>query len=436
MKRLKLITVLMALLLAAMAMVPMVSAGELNKDSGDIRNLIESNYIPVDIANEHATITMLNMIQSGALDGRWVGAKINPEYQTIYDVNGEKLFYQFTVEKNGGKIGIINAAASKVLGGSVISIGSIIPSISPEDLNDYSKKVVAEKFSGYDQISNKLICIDYPVVAKMISLKNVGSGDEKVLIIDSRDRSIKTLDSFTIAVDSENLSFYKQISLDDMKHGLSTWDQGNNAFLSFKEKWTSVNPEILSNYSSMDISQIKQILGNAKVGTTASQSLLLQDGMVIISGLTHSMQETSVWCGVATAKIISSKYGVSYTQDRIATTMGAKDSNGNPIGTNPTMELVYYRATPANYGLNKPSSTYSDTPFTTWDVAVSEINAGLPFKIGDLNSEGLGHARACNGWLINGGNKYLLVYDPADWGWIYWDYVSPGRTYRNFVFVR
>jgi len=424
--------ILLALLLAAMA--PMVSAETSANDSDEMKQLVESNYIPEDIALEHATIKMLNMIRSGALDERWIGAKINPDSKTIYDVRGEMLFHQFTVEKNGEKMGIINAAASKVLGGSVISIGSITPSTSSEDLNDYSKKVIAEKFSGYDQVSNKMVCINYPVVSQMISLKNAKSGDEKILIIDSRDRSIKTYDSSNIVADSENLSFYKQISVSDMKQGLSVWEKGNKTILSLKERWISVNPEILSNYSNMEISQINQVI--VDTNTTTSQSLLLQDGLVIISGLTHYVQETSEWCGVATAKIISSKYGVSYTQDRIATTMGAWNASGYPMGTTPTMELVYYRATTANYGLNKPSSTYSETPYTTWDVAVDEINAGRPFKIGDLNSAGLGHARACNGWMIDGGNQYLLVYDPASYGWIYWDYVTPGRTYRNFVFVR
>jgi hypothetical protein len=435
MKRLKIGVILLALLLAAMVMVTMVSAAEPNKNSGDIRSLIEANYIPADLANEHATITMLNMIQSGALDEKWVGAKINPDYQTVYDVNGEKIFYQFTVEKNGAKVGIINAAASKVLGGSVLSIGSIIPSTSLEHLNDYSKKVVAEKFPEYDQISNKLISVDYPVVSQMVSLKNSDSGNEKVLIIDPRYHSIKILDSTTLSADSENLSFYSRISLDEMNQGLSTWEQGSNVIQSLKEAWSSANPEILRNYSIMDISQIEQTIASAKSSTKAPQSTL-QDGMVIISGLTHSMQEASDWCAVATAKIISSKYGVSYSQDRIATTMGAKNASGYPTGTDVTMELIYYHASLANYGLNKPSSTYSDEPYTTWDVAVSEINNGLPFKIGDLNAEGLGHARACNGWLINGGNKYLLMYDPGDYGWIYWDYVSSGKTYKNFVFVR
>lgn len=427
--------ILLAFLLAAMAMVPMVSAAESNKDSGGMRNLIEANYIPADLANEQATITMLNMIQSGALDEKWVGAKINPDYQTVYDVNGEKIYYQFTVEKNGAKIGIINAAASKVLGGPILSIGLIIPSTSLEELNDYSKKVIAEKFPEYDQISNKLVSVDYPVVSQMVSLKNSVSGDEKVLIIDPRYHSIKILSSTPLATDSENLSFYKRISLNEMKQGLSTWEQSNSVMLSLKKGLSSANPEIFDNYSNMDISQIKQTIANAKTSTNAPQSTL-QDGMVIISGLTHSMQEASDWCAVATAKIISSKYGVSYSQDRIATTMGAKNASGYPTGTNITMELVYYHASLANYGLNKTSSTYSDEPYTTWDVAVDEINDGLPFKIGDLNAEGLGHARACNGWLIDGGNKYLLLYDPGDYGWIYWDHVYTGDTYNNFVFVR
>src|SRR5208337_892784 len=206
---------------------------------------------PDDIAKEHATITMLKMIQSGALNESWIGAKINPDYQIIYDINGEKLFYQFSVEKNGATIGIINAAASKVLGGSVISIGSIMPSISWGDLNDRSKKIVADNFSGYVQTSNKLVCVDYPAISQMITLNNVDTGDVKTLIIDSRDRSIKLFDSSNIAINSQNLSYYAQISLDEMTRGISIWNQGNATISSLKKRWTSVNPEILKNYSNM-----------------------------------------------------------------------------------------------------------------------------------------------------------------------------------------
>jgi len=91
--------ILLALLLAAMAMVPMVSATDNLQSLSNDKELIESNYIPVGLAREQATITMLSMIQSGALDSNWVGATINPIPHEIYDVNGERLFYLFSVEK-------------------------------------------------------------------------------------------------------------------------------------------------------------------------------------------------------------------------------------------------------------------------------------------------------------------------------------------------
>jgi len=75
-----------------MAIVPCVSAGEISQFKVLNQDLIESNYIPVETAREQATITMLSMIHSGALDENWSGAKINPAYEVIFDVNGERLF--------------------------------------------------------------------------------------------------------------------------------------------------------------------------------------------------------------------------------------------------------------------------------------------------------------------------------------------------------
>jgi len=423
----KLNIILLALMLAAMAMVPCVSAG-ISHGNEESKNLIELNYIPMDTAREQATITMLSMIQSGALDENWIGGKINPTPQTIYDINGEKLFYLFTVQRDGTRVGEIYAAASKVLGGSVIAIGSMETPEQFSVLHAETRKNLTEKYPGYQIIAEKKICYDYPVIGLMLTLENTKTGDMKDVIIDSRDGSIK--DSET-----QRSSYYNQIPAENMKKQVSIWETQYTITENLKRSVLDENPDFLQTYSEMDLSRIKEIMVKGKTSDSDSKARFLSDGQTIISGLTHYTQYTSEWCGVATAQILSSKYMSSpWSQYHIADVMGAYNSDGTPKGTTPNMELLYYAVSVANGGLGKLSSTDADRPYTTWEAAHDEIETGRPLKIGrDTPNR---HARACNGWQVNGGNPYLLFYDPAQYGYIYWEYVAPGSTYNNFVYVR
>jgi len=431
MKSLHWSVILLALLLAAMAMVPLVSAADSLKISAG-QDLIEANYIPVDTAREQATITMLNMIQSGALDANWTGAEIKPTPQEIFDINGVRLFYLFSVEKKGKRVGEIYAAASKVLGGSVIAIGSINEPDTAKKMQGFAQKTKMENYPDYQVLSEKTVCFDYPVIGSMLTLKNQKTGEMKEIIIDSRDGSEKKMDS-------QVSSYYKDLSAESMEQNVANWGKQNILMEEQKSKLLEKNPEILNHYSDIDNPRLKMIISDSKTVNSPARSLLLPDGMRIISGLTHSTQYYSDWCGVATAQIISSKYMSSpWGQYHIADMMRAYDYSVNPptpAGTSIDKELAYYRPTIADGGLGKNNSYYVPSSLATWEAARDEIeNNRIPLKIG--RSVPTAHARACNGWLVSGGNRHLLFYDPASVGSIYWEFVSPGFTYNNFIYVR
>ncbi|MFA4861045.1 hypothetical protein [Methanoregula sp.] len=427
---------LLALLLASMAMVPVVSAADSQRISAG-QDLIEANYIPVDTAREQATITMLNMIQSGALDENWIGAKINPTPQEIFDINGDRLFYLFSVQKNGKRVGEIYAAASKTLGGSVITIGSINEPDTAKKLLEFSKKAVKENYPGYLVLSEKTVCFDYPVIGSMMTLKNQKTGEKKEIIIDSRDGSEKKMNS-------QVSSYYDQYSTENMKKNIATWDSQNVVMNEQKKGLLAVNPEILSKYSDFDIVKITTAFAESRTNETASRTSLDPDGMKVLPTLTHSTQYFDDWCAVATAQMISSKYMTPsltpdhpspWSQYHIGEKMGAYFPNGSPgTGTDPNKELRYYSVSIDNGGLGKLSSIDTYSPYTTWENAKEEIDNLRPLKIGRVLPTA--HARACNGWLVDGGNRYLLFYDPQYTGSIYWEFVSQGFTYGNFIYVR
>lgn len=82
-----------------------------------------SYVISEEKALEHATVYMLDAVLTHTLGlEEWRGAMVNPEPLTIYDINGKKLFYKFSVEKNGKMVGRIKASASAELGPSVYTL--------------------------------------------------------------------------------------------------------------------------------------------------------------------------------------------------------------------------------------------------------------------------------------------------------------------------
>lgn len=88
-------------------------------------NTIEKNYVSLQEAEVHAKTALYDFLSIGSPGSSstdWTNATVNPDPFIIYDTNGKKLFYQFTVGNNGINIGAIKVAASKVLGDPIRTI--------------------------------------------------------------------------------------------------------------------------------------------------------------------------------------------------------------------------------------------------------------------------------------------------------------------------
>jgi hypothetical protein len=376
----KLGVILLALLLAAMAMVPV--AGAANQYDDEKLKLAESNYIPVDKAYQNALTTMQNFAADGALDEKWSGATLGHEPLAIYDLNGAVLAYQFAAEKDGVRIGEVNAAASSVLGGSVLSIGSEPKIIDEKKIEEKIRESAGAEGKEVVIVSKTLVAYNFPHLGELIILTNPKTGQTRRIVIDAYDYTVVREKR-----DSENepgaWSYYDRLSIDQMNQNARQAD----------------GPQVRTNALMY-----------------ASQKLL---------GVTRSEQLSENWCAVTVAQMISQYYGHTRTQQAIANVMG----NGGGGGSTPAMELTYYWASTGSGGLGKINSDDADTPYTTWYAAADEIDAYRPLKVGNL-----GHARTISGYKIVGSSSYLYINDPGvNWG-SYWEiYSSP---YGNYVYVR
>ena len=101
----KTVVILLALLLAGMAMVPMVSAGSPDKQS-------DKTPVTLDYAKKVAQVQLTDAAYSLPTFSEWKDAVIENDL-TFYDLDGEITAYSFSIVKNKEKQGFILISATR-----------------------------------------------------------------------------------------------------------------------------------------------------------------------------------------------------------------------------------------------------------------------------------------------------------------------------------
>jgi hypothetical protein len=391
MKTMKLGVLLLAFLLAAMVMVPMVNAA--NADEQIRGKIIENNYISPDTARTSALNVMQQFVTSKALDGNWNNATINSEPTVIFDVNGKRLFYLYSVEKNGKKIGEIQAAASKALGGSVVTIGATPYLDILDKTMTKSKSATEDQYKDFKIIDQKIVSYNYPKLGVLIRLSNPITHETKELLYDASD--------FHVVSASDTHSFYSDIPVTEMSARVSRWNTENT-------------------------NNLKNSISVSSTAVTTTYR---------ISGFTLYPQINDNWCALATAQMISKYWNVVRTQPGIATTVNI----GPTEGINYTEMLPkYYQKAQSSGGLGKTGSTpVKGGPTTLFTTIKTEVDANRPVAISTIT-----HTRAVAGWQITTGSPdshYFYMYDPwpANYGAIYMEnFESARNSYVGSILVK
>lgn len=368
------------------------------------------NVVSEKKALEHATVYMLQavLVNTTGLE-EWRGATINPEPLTLYDINGKKLFYEFSVDKNGNMVGRIKVSASPELGSSVQTF-----EIGPRRWNastaiEKSKEIAQQQFNGKAEITSaKLVVYGYPNIGVMVTLVDQAGGKTR-LFINALDYSIipdKEPGADRIGV----WSIYERLSEANKSKHIAEWNKDDKyvSFVNEKAKTMGIENLAQRTLSENELSSLKK----QGIGITATSEKILN--------VPQYYQENSKGCCVASAQMIAAYYGVSHTQDHIASIMGC----GVTVGCNPDQELVYYRgATPD--GLGKTQSWSDSTP--TWLENKNSINQDKP-----LRSATPTHCRVSRGWReytnIFGTLKQDIYKNDPLWGtsWENWNDITHG----------
>lgn len=445
----KLGIVLLALLLAAMAIVPVVSADTYNKNAIVVDPLssaainspvskesISANYISVETATNFATESLAETIALRTMGDsiNWDGANLNPEPLTIYDLNGEKIFYQFWIEKNGEKVGKIRVAASKVLGSPIKYIGTSSPQeIDVPGLVEKANEIVNTNFTGYTIQSTKVICYDSPYLALLTELTNPQTKERKKIVIDAIFKDYQEIPQGS----EREFSFYDTIPKANIQPGIALWNKENDRISKVNDKITSLKIAKKTNPQKISIN-----LGTSNESTISLKSTILEgfaasSNYGVLSPQPVQYQGARDWCMIFAAWSMTEYYRINgyisqgKTPNQIATKMGVIDLNGYAGAPSAYAEFQYY-SDYLNGGIGVgPWGSQTRNPYY-YEISNS-IGFGNPLKTvtlpGHVNpTKPTGHARACYGFDARNGVQKVYYSDSASNN-VYWEDFQPSASF-------
>jgi len=342
-----------AVLLALLILLPVVAFGA-QVDTGEE----DKNNVLASKAFKQASRYMDLVVRIG-LSGLedWQGATINPEPVVLYDINGEKLFYEFSVEKDTEMVGTMKVSANKVLGSPVHTF-EIGPRLwKPEEAIQKSIKVANNDYPSGKIKSAKLVVYSYPKVGVMTVVQDKNTGETHRIFVDATTNEIIP-DKAPTETERGVISIYNQLSKEKKVKNVAKWKDSDK-----------VNKITLmaSDFKSLDVPLHGQITSNG--------------------------------CAIATAKMIGEYYGVDNSQEDIMCIMGC----GMESGCSQQQQVDYYKS---DDGLGK-AGTHSHSSPNFYSSKV-EINNNRPLKSG-INA----HARVMRGYWDTPIIDYILINDPS-----------------------
>ena len=383
-------SLLIAMVLVGILLIPAVSAQE-------------NDYsVTVEQAFEHANSNMINFITGNAPGfENWKGTSIDSKPQELYDINGQKLFYRFSVYKAKKLIGTIDVCADKTLGPSIYDIAFDPTPFKAAEAMKKSKEIAKKNYPTGQIKSTSMVVYDYPRIGAMTVVKDKTSGVEHRIFVDGY-----TLDEVQDKPASEKepgvWSMSDQILKSGKENNLKEWQKSDQFTKSIEQaaanKGVNINAAVTEE-------NIKKLSGDAVVLSSFTGKILDVGGIG---------QERSVFCGPACIQMLGKYYNKKvYIQDAIYRGDGLWKWNpdnpptyGSGLGANYIIKWAKYR-----WG-----KTGVDVKIFSDIQASTEIENNRPFF-----SMILGHFRICKGYISQPGyaNFYLRINDPMPVGSTY-----------------
>jgi hypothetical protein len=367
-------TLILAILLVGMALIPAVSAQK------------EDNYsVTAEEAFKHANAHMISFIAADAPGfENWTGASVDPNPQELYDINGEKLFYQFSVYKEKKLIGTIDIFANKTLGNSLNDIALDPYPYNATEAMDKSIEITKENYPDGEITSTKMVVYSYPKIGAMTIVKDK-SGVEHRIFVDVYTLNVVP-DKPATETEIGVWSMFEMRLENGVDENLKEWDISDQLTKSIEQAATNKGVNI---NAAVTEENIEKLSGDATIKSTTSSNSL---------DVPLYAQLTSYYCVPASCQMVGKYYDITHTQDYIYNL----EDGIIPYGLSDSDAKDYCRS---YSGLSKRGS-YIDSSFTASETT-SEIDNGRPYL-----SFISGHCRLCRGYYYSGETLRLIINDP------------------------
>jgi hypothetical protein len=381
----------------------------------------ESDYfVTSEEAFKHANANTLNFIGGNIQEfENWTGASINPKPLELYDINGQKLFYQFSVYKAKKLIGRIDVCADKTLGPSINDIAFDPVPYKADEAMKKSKEIAKKDHPTGKIKSTNMVVYSYPRIGAMTIVKDKTSGVEYRIFVDAYTLN-EIKDKPATETEPGVWSMYDKILANGKDNNLKEW-QKSDQLTKFIEK-AAANKGIDIN-ATVTEENIKKLSGD--ITTLGSFTGKILDVRSI-------GQERDVFCGPACIKMLCKYHSKPIpipTQDKIyrgdglwSWAPGYLYTSG--LSADDIIKWAKYRW--GKTGILDSKKSDSD--------AVTEIENNRPFFSLTTNPN---HFRICKGYINQGGYSdfYLRINDPLPVGSTYGTQVLE-RTYGSKEYIR
>ncbi len=366
----------------------------------------EKTFLPGEEVLEHASLGALRAVAQklpGLED--WRKAVIRKKPLTIYDLNGQVLFYDFTLTSANQQVGTVRVAASRVIGAPVVArqVGR------PErpDWREVAERLSARLLKKYPRWKVKdarLVCYSYPKLGVLLDVLDARQKPQRLIFDLFGGERIPGVTLPLERAGSFAWSYYDSLQPEQTAANLKRFSAQDRVRRELTEEQrvelrTDLNLSRLSHDVVIPIRFATQKLGFCShYGYSEERS----HHCFSLHG-----QQVHDYCVLATAQMILDYYRYFYTQDQLAAPFYYNDAAGGcPYDTHASFESM---------SCNHLTATYDPSP--TWTKGCAEIDGGHPFQ-----TLIPGHSRACAGYSLaywKGSNvafdRHLFIYDPWPW---------------------
>ncbi|WP_269850106.1 hypothetical protein [Methanosarcina horonobensis] len=226
------IGIILLVMLVGMALIPAASAQK------------EDNYsVTAEEAFKHANTRMTMFIAAESDYEKWEGTYIDSKPLELYDINGQKLYYEFSVYKESTLISRIDIGANKTLGSALRLL-----EINPKPYNvaeaiEKSIEIAKAKYPTGKIVSTNMVVYDYPSVGAMTIVKDKTTGVEHRIFVDAHTLE-EVQDKPATETELGVWSMYEQVSKDKIDENLKDWQKSEQFTKKFEQEINDIGIDI------------------------------------------------------------------------------------------------------------------------------------------------------------------------------------------------